>query len=93
MYRKITTGVQQGSKLSQSLFSFYTADIPRPTKPVKRVCYADDLTMWATGVKIPDLEDCIHSYLGNNHVPKEQLLVDFYPKVFSYVVQPGHTPS
>ena len=27
------------------------------------VCYADDLTVWATGVKIPDLEDSINSYL------------------------------
>ena len=24
-----------------SLFSFYIADMPRPTYPVKRVCYAD----------------------------------------------------
>ena len=55
--------VPQGSKLSPSLFSFYIADMPRPTEPVKRVCYADDLTMWATGVKIPDLEDSINSYL------------------------------
>ena len=37
--------------------------MPRPTEPVKRVCYADDITVWATGVKIPDLEDSINSYL------------------------------
>ena len=37
--------------------------MPRPTEPVKRVCYADDLTVWATGVNIPDLEDIINSYL------------------------------
>ena len=37
--------------------------MPRPTEPVKRVCYADDLTVWATGVKIPDLEDSINRYL------------------------------
>ena len=37
--------------------------MPRPTEPFKRVCYADDLTVWATGVKIPDLEDSITSYL------------------------------
>ena len=53
----------QGSKLSPSLFSFNIADMPRQTEPVKRVCYADDLTVWATGVKIPDLEDSINSYL------------------------------
>ena len=63
MSRKVNTGVPQGSKLSQSLFSFYIADMPRPTEPVKRVCYADDLTVWATGVKIPNLEDIVDSYL------------------------------
>ena len=37
--------------------------MPRPTEPVKRVCYNDDLTVWATGVQIHDLEDSINSYL------------------------------
>ena len=37
--------------------------MPRWTDSVKRVCYADDLTVWATGVKIPDLEGSINSYL------------------------------
>ena len=59
--RKVSTGVPQGSKLS--LFSFYIVDMPRPTELVKLVCYADDLPVWATGVKIPDLEDSINSYL------------------------------
>ena len=61
--RKINTGVTQGSKLSPSVFSFYITDMPRPTEPVKRACYADDRTVWATGVKIPELEDSIDSYL------------------------------
>ena len=46
--RKVNTGVPQGSKLSPPLLSFYIADIPMPTEPVKRVCYADDPTVWAT---------------------------------------------
>ena len=61
--RKVNTGVPQGSKLSPSLFRFYIADMPIPTDPVKRVCYADDLTVWASGVNIPDLEVSINNYL------------------------------
>ena len=34
-----------------------------PPQLVKRVCYADDLTVWATGVNIPDMEDSLNSYL------------------------------
>ena len=37
--------------------------MPRPTEPVKRICYADELTVLDTGVKIADLEDSINSYL------------------------------
>ena len=61
--RKVNTGVPQGSKLSPSLFSFYIADVPRPTDLVKRVCYADDLTVWASGVNIPHLEVSLNNYL------------------------------
>ena len=63
-YRKVHTGVPQGIKLSTSRFSFYIADIPTPTEPVKRFCYADELTVWATGVNIPDMEDSLNSNLG-----------------------------
>ena len=61
--RKVTAGVPQGSKLSPALFSFYIADMPKPTEPIKRVCYVDDITVWASGVKIPDLETGINRYL------------------------------
>ena len=37
--------------------------MPIPTEPVKRVCYADYLTVWASGVNIPDLEVSINNYL------------------------------
>ena len=37
--------------------------MPRPTPPVKRVCYADDITVWAPGPKIPQLESMINNYL------------------------------
>ena len=38
--------------------------MPRSTDPVKRVCYADDLTVWASGVNIPDLEVSLNNYIG-----------------------------
>ena len=37
--------------------------MPIPTDPVKRVCYADDLTVWISDVKIPDLEVTINIYM------------------------------
>ena len=49
--------------MSPTLLSFYLADIPRPTEPVKRICYADDITIWASGVKSPELEHKINDYL------------------------------
>ena len=63
----------QDSKLSPSLFNDYIADMPRPTPPVKRVCYAVDITVWATGPKIPQLESMINSYLRDvsiSHLPE-----------------------
>ena len=35
----------------------------RPTYPVKWVCCANDLTVWASGVNIPDLEVSLNNYL------------------------------
>ena len=55
--------------------------MPRPTEQVKRVCYSDDLTVWATGVKIPDLEDSINSYLKDiTAYLKDNSLLISYPK-------------
>ena len=49
--------------MSPRLLSFYLADIPRPTEQVKRMCYADDITLWAPGVKLSELEHKINGYL------------------------------
>ena len=61
--RIIHTGVPLGSKLSPRLFSFYIVDMPRPTEPVKRICYSDDITVWASGVEISELEHKVNNYL------------------------------
>ena len=36
--------------------------MPRPTYPVKRICYADDISVWASEAKIPELEVKINDY-------------------------------
>ena len=61
--RIVHAGVPQGSKFSPLLFSFYLADMSPPTEPVKRICYADDITVWALGVKHPELEHKVNIYL------------------------------
>ena len=61
--RIVRTSVPQGSKLSPSLFNYYIADMPRPMPLVKRVCYADNITVWATEPKIPQLESIMTNYL------------------------------
>ena len=48
--RIIHTGVPQGSKLS-------------PTEPVKSICYTDDITVWASGVEISELDHKVNTYL------------------------------
>ena len=79
--RKVNTSVPQGSTISPLLFSLYIAYMPRSTETRKRVCYADNLTVCATWVKILDWDHCINSY------PEEICF-----RVFCHVVQPG-TPS
>ena len=37
--------------------------MPRPTEPVKRICYANDITVWASGVEISELEHKVNTYL------------------------------
>ena len=37
--------------------------MPRPTYPVKQICYADDISIWASGAKIPELYVKINDYL------------------------------
>ena len=49
--------------MSATLFGFYQADMPHRTELVKRICYADDITVCALGVKISKVEHMIKGYL------------------------------
>ena len=67
--------------LSPSLFNYYLADMPRPTPSLKRAFYADDITVWASGPKIPQLESMINSYLREGDIyPKENSPLISAPK-------------
>ena len=83
--RKVHTSVPQGSKMSPTLFSFYLADMPRPTEPVKWICYANDITVWVSGVKLPELEYKINDYLTEM---SRFLVIDICTKVDSNHVHP-----
>ena len=55
--------------------------MPRPIPSVNRICYADDITVWASGPKIPLLESMINSYLRDVDIYlKENSLLIFAPK-------------
>ena len=87
--RIVRTGVSQGSKLSPSLFNYYIADMSGPTPPVKRVCYADYITLWASGPKIPQLESLINSYLRDVSIYlKEISLLISAPKSTMAIITP-----
>ena len=57
-FRNIARALLYALDIDQSYFS---AQLPTP--PVKRVCYADDITVRATGPQIPQLESMINNYL------------------------------
>ena len=67
--------------------------MPTPTEPVKRVCYADDLTVWATGVNFPDMEDILNSYLEEITANLKDNSLISAPKSSGNIVYPGYTPS
>ena len=74
-------GVKSEVKLSFTLFGLYIADMPRPTDPVKRICYADEITVWASGVEISELEHKVNTYLTKmSRVQPENLLLISAPK-------------
>ena len=95
--------LEQEYKLSPSLFNYYIADMTRPTPPVKRVCYADDITVWASGPKTPQLESIINSYLRDVaiYLKENSLLISapkstvtlFTPDTQQFQTHPNIAPS
>ena len=99
--RIVRTGVPQGSKMSPSLFNYYIADMTRPTPLVKKVCYTGDITVWATGPNIPQLESMINNYLRDVSIylkdnsllisaPKSTVTL-FTPDKHQFQMHPGIT--
>ena len=84
--RIIHTVVSQGSKLSPTLFSFYIADMPRPTEPVRRICYTDDITVCASGKNRGTREKCQYIFDGDVPVLTGKLAMDISIKVISNLV-------
>ena len=75
--------------------------MPRQTLPVKRVCYADDITVWASGPKIPQLKSMINSYLRDIgiYLKESPLLISalnlivtlFIPGIYQFHMHPKNT--
>ena len=64
-----------------------------PTTPVKRACYAEDITVWASGPKFPLLESMINSYLRKIYIylQKNSLLIST-PKSTIMLFTPNKHP-
>ena len=76
--------------------------MPRPTHPVKRICYADDISVWASGAKIPELEVKINDYLKemSEFLTSKSLLISaqshsysLHPRDKASQVPPRHQDS
>ena len=66
--------------------------MPRPAPPVKRVCYADDITVLATGPKIPQLESMINNYLRDVsiYLKDNSLLISAPKSTVTFFTQDKH---
>ena len=70
--------------------------MPRPTYPVKRIYYSDDISVWASGAKIPELKVKIKDqYMAGKDVRvlEVKFSADISPKVNSYSLRPRDEAS
>ena len=60
-----------------SIVQLYIADLPTPTVLVKVVSYANDITVYATGLKISELETVLNIYMNNlsNFLTSRELII------------------
>ena len=71
--RKVKTGVVQKGFLSPALFNYYLADFPTPPQNIKRIMYADDITIYTSGPVVADQINGLNIYLSQalNYIKKK----------------------
>ena len=75
--RRVKTGVVQGGVMSPALFNYYLADFPTPPLNIKLIKYADDITIYTSGLVVADLINGLNIYLSQvlNYIIKKKLTV------------------
>jgi hypothetical protein len=61
--RNIRAGVPQGAVTSPILFNYYLRNLPNPPKNVQVVQYADDISIYSTGLDINALTEAINKFV------------------------------
>ena len=61
--RKVKIGMVQGGIISPVLFNYYLADFPTPPPIIMLIKYADDITIYTSGLVVSDLINGLNIYL------------------------------
>ena len=71
------TGVVQGGDLSPALFNYYLSDFPTSPPNIKLIKYADDITIYTSGLVVADLINGLNIYLSQvlNYINNKKLTV------------------
>ena len=96
--RNVRTGVPQGAVTSPLLFCFYLANIPDPPEDIYIIQYADDISIYTSGVNIQALSIKVNLYLDKllDFLDERELLVSpekstvtlFSPDTKEYKIHP-----
>ena len=75
--RNVRAGVPQGAVTSPILFNFYLRNLPSPPANVKIVQYADDISIYVTGLNIDKLTKLINDFVPEiiNFLKDRELIV------------------